>query len=1002
MDQPRNLLRPAINVGLLAAFAALLAWSLTARMKMQKSFLNGSYYIILVLLAWWAARGCQYLRLRQVRLAQVTKHYGLGIVMALAMIVMVASSVPVGFKTLSDETNLVSVSRSMLENRDCRNVTMAANFYGRMHTLRYSIPQRPLAFPFLVHLYHLVSGYDYRNAFRLNLTVLFALLAGVYIIFFRLADRSTAIAAMLLILSTPLVPIFATSGGFDLLNSVFLLFILLLVFIRLNESRRVFFSFLWLSLVVFVNIRYESLLFAAAVVCLLAVMGRIDRPTLRACSLELCATPLFLLPTIWQRLLTIKFIGSFGSAAFSVSHLTAHAGAFFRGLLDFGFYLPFANLLLWGGILIYAFLVFWLAINRGSLTVRCKQFAVIFATLFGLNFGFYLAYFWGRYDHPATARLFLFVSIILAMGPLWLRLVKPAWLPGPRLLLVAVLLFVAYYPVAVKSDFIETLTLKRLTGQAMRYLAPYAKMDVMVVTERPGQYVAMGYGAVNFAYARKPAFRRAVERHLYPCVIVLQKIRYSDGLPVSRNRLAHGFSLTVKREVQISARYFLRISKLKYAARNGVSAGPAAFFPSHADGHLQALSGRMDGSLFFPEWRQAPQTLDDGGQFFDDVIDFGIGVVNAEAEAHRSVGRGERHPHGAQHVGRLQRTGGAGRSRRGADAVPVHQQQNGLALHGLKADIGGVGQTVLGIAVDGRCRNARQQAGFQPVPQFANARVLVVHVASGQLAGFAQRNDGGHVFRSPAAPAFLVPADQKGRKLGALADVEHADSLGGVEFVAGQREEIHFQRLQVDGHFAHGLHGIGVKDDSPGAHLAGDVCNGENHAGFIVGPHDTDDGRVRGQATVQEVGVQPSLGVHRHKGDAPAPVRQMLAEVFHGRMLDPRGDNVAFFGLGVDRGPDGRTVAFGAAAGKHDLFGLCTQQSGDPLAGFFELLADFAGEAVHARRIGVQVLQVGQHFFEDFRCNPRGGIVVKVDTLHRQTSSTTNSGTTSSRSFFST
>lgn len=577
-----------MHVVLLATFGALLAWSLISRVKMQMCFLKASYYIILVLLGWWAARGWQYLRAHHVQAGRIWRQYWHGIVIALVMTVVVASSVPVGFKTLSDETNLVSVSRSMLEHRDCRNVTMAANYYGQAHTIRYTIPQRPLVFPFLIHLYHLVSGYDYHNAFRLNLTVLFFLLAGVYIVFFRLADRITAAAAMLLVLSTPLVPIFATSAGFDLLNSVFLLFILLLVFVGLNDNSRTSPSFLWLSLIVFVNIRYESFLFATAVVFLLLVMGYIDGQKIRACSLELCATPLFLLPTIWQRLLTIKSIGSSSGATFSIRHLAGHAQAFFKSLLDFGFYLPFPNLLIWASLLIYAFLLFWLIKNRGSLTVRRKKFAVIFAVLFLLNFSFYLSYFWGRYDHPATARLFLFVSLILALGPVWLRFVKPAWLPGP-LLLISGLLFVVYYPVAINSAFTDTLTLNRLTGQAIHYLAPYDRQDVMVVTERPGQYVAMGYGAVSFAYARKPAFRHAVKRHLYPHVIVLQKIRYQDNLPAFQNRVADRFSLVKKKEVQISGRYFLRISELNYATSNQrPSAEPAAYFPFPASGRSSA------------------------------------------------------------------------------------------------------------------------------------------------------------------------------------------------------------------------------------------------------------------------------------------------------------------------------------------------------------------------------------------------------------------------------
>ena len=108
---------------------------------------------------------------------------------------------------------------------------------------------------------------------------------------------------------------------------------------------------------------------------------------------------------------------------------------------------------------------------------------------------------------------------------------------------------------------------------------------------------------------------------------------------------------------------------------------------------LSALSYeliRFPLKFLLPERRQLAQALDNGRHLFDHEIDFLGRGVPAEAIADRAVGRCERDTHGTQYVGGLQRAGGAGRARGCADAMLVHQQQDGLALHVFKGDTGGI------------------------------------------------------------------------------------------------------------------------------------------------------------------------------------------------------------------------------------------------------------------------------------------------------------------------
>ena len=101
-------------------------------------------------------------------------------------------------------------------------------------------------------------------------------------------------------------------------------------------------------------------------------------------------------------------------------------------------------------------------------------------------------------------------------------------------------------------------------------------------------------------------------------------------------------------------------------------------------------------------------------------------------------------------------------------------------------------------------------------------------------------------FSVPARrPPSWWPPSMNGASRRALADVEHADALGGVQLVAGEAQ-------QVDRALAESSIGIlptawtaSVWKTMPlrGDDL-GDLLDGEDHAGLVVGLHDRDDGGV--------------------------------------------------------------------------------------------------------------------------------------------------------------
>ena len=111
----------------------------------------------------------------------------------------------------------------------------------------------------------------------------------------------------------------------------------------------------------------------------------------------------------------------------------------------------------------------------------------------------------------------------------------------------------------------------------------------------------------------------------------------------------------------------------------------------------------------------------------------------------------------------------------------------------------------------------------------------------------------------------------------------------------------------------------------------------------------------------------------------PLPV---LTDIENGRMLHPRGDDAALFGLRLQGAPDGGIVAFGTAGREQDFLGLRAEQRGHLFPRILHGAADLPAEGVHAGGIAVQIRQIGQHGIAHFGRNSRRGVIVEINGFH--------------------
>lgn len=556
------------NLTALAVFLYLLIYSLTNNKAMVDLFSYTSYYLIFLIIIVWTVQTILFLKALNFSLKLLLKKHWIGILTALVLTSLVFTSVRVRFKTLSDETNLLSVSRSMLNDKTCLNSTMGKYYYNNLNTINAEIPKRPLVFPFLVHLLHTITGVRHQNPFILNFIVMFLFLSAAYIAARKFIDIPSSIAVIFFIISCPVFTIFGTSAGFDFLNSTFFLLIMAATYYFIKKPTSLTFSFIFASLLVFSNIRYESMIFLFVLPLLL--FKKIKWHYFKDYSYLFFIAPLVSLPYLWQRIL--KY-GSYENPAdvpaFSLTSFVKNVTVFSKNLVDFEYFLPYAGLINIVGILIFIYLVIQVLRKKIELKNHESYFLIVLFTSIAISTVLYFSYFFvGAYNHPSTARFFITLSIVFALGLVVLKTLKPNLLSGSTLLIISMICFLFYHPIAVEGRFINTLKLNRRTEHCMNFIAELNDKNILIISPRPGQYTALGYGAVTFAYANENSNStlNEAERHLYSKVIVFQQIRYEDKKPTKDTVLHSSYRLNTLYEIQVSATEFLRISEVKIIA----------------------------------------------------------------------------------------------------------------------------------------------------------------------------------------------------------------------------------------------------------------------------------------------------------------------------------------------------------------------------------------------------------------------------------------------------
>ena len=541
---------------------------------MSELFARGSYYVVAAMVWAWALACLRWVRSERWNLRDFFREERLVLAAAFAAVTVVFIAVPPEWRTLSDEANLLSVSRSMVMERTVFMTTMAKCYYDLFAPVFAVVPTRGLVFPYFLHFLHAFTGYRYQNAFYLNGLALLAYLFSMGAFVRRRLGTTAALAAILFILSNPVVPLFATSGGFDFFSAAFFFLAAWMLGCFMERPTTEAFLALNLTLVVFSHIRYESIALACTIHLLLVVYGFWKLDYFRERPLSYALMPLWLALLALQRYLTQgqyqNADGSPPGPPLQLRYVSPHFATFLKHQLDFSFSLPYAALLTgiaWAGFFCLAWAIFVRRTDRVGPAQR--RWATIICACLAVNLSIYFATYLGDYTHPSSARIFILWTLASSCVPIGLGLVFPEIATPRRLLLTALATFCLYFPAASQDRFIKTLMLNRETRAYMRFIERQPQTNNLYIYERPVQIVATLRGAVDFPYANQnsQALLNELGRRLYHEIYAIQKVSLSENEVVPENRLGADYALQTLEETQTDSDLKLRISRVELPAR---------------------------------------------------------------------------------------------------------------------------------------------------------------------------------------------------------------------------------------------------------------------------------------------------------------------------------------------------------------------------------------------------------------------------------------------------
>jgi hypothetical protein len=540
------------------ATASFIAYPLIKTGSAETLFAHTSYYFFSVLFVAWIYCFHEWLQSTLASIPTYTKAAALLFAFLLALIVW--SGVEHGFKVLADESNLMAISESLTFEKTAYNHTAGRWYYDNFWPITSVLDKRPILFPYLLQLVHVVLGYSISNVYILNAFFLFLFLYLIFLILYPFGGFAGGLAGMFFVLAQPILCTSAISGGFDLFSCLlqfWVTYLVLQICVKDNPNLR---PLLWYSLILLVHARYENIIAFPIVLALLFLFGKFSFSELKKHPYLYSISLLFFVPRAWQFMTSQNYENPPGVPVIGWSNFVKHIPILAREFFNFKYELPYATILNVVGLgIALVWCGFFLRNRKELLPKRYMPFALVISFFAFSELTITLSHHFGVFDHPTQARLFLVFIAFLSLTPFLLRGIL-GFTPSKILLLSAINFFFIYFPIAQENRFVNKLTIIRKTHWTYAYFDSLDTRNILVIVDRPGIYTIRQMGAMDFNQARAQlsTIKNDLKNHLFDTAYVVEDVEYKNP----KSRLSDIFKLESVFERQNTPESFVRISRV--------------------------------------------------------------------------------------------------------------------------------------------------------------------------------------------------------------------------------------------------------------------------------------------------------------------------------------------------------------------------------------------------------------------------------------------------------
>lgn len=564
------MIKRAIVFFLITAIAIITGFFIPEQWMRPAFHYSGYYFMFLIVVVWGA------LLIDAVSNSFLThfKKHSTALFFAIILMVLIFNSSPPEFKILADETNLVSVSMAMHQNKTASMPVQG--FAVEYYPFEYDqqVDARPLLYPFVISIIHALLGYSPFNGFIVNFLCGTGVLFLSYLLFSQILSRDYGILAMIIMAGFPIFGFWVTSSGFEVINLFFIVFVIFSLFNFLKYKHVKYAEIVLLSLVLLAYCRYESLLFFLCLIFLTPFF--LNKNTIQQYRWPVLLIPLFFLPMAWQR--QINFFSPYMSGnngletaghLFSVENFLTALPQNFYAISgfdpNFGF-VPLIFILAMAGIYIA---IKNLVLNFKAIDRSARFFYLYFSLSGCMLFAVYTSFVWGAFLIDVTNRMALPLILFLTAPAVFFlcQILHSRSRYTKNMVLFLFLIQMAYYwPVVSAHQIMERNASFYFNKQITNYLYnsyDLKKDKLLVISDRPNYFVIHGIGSISFSEAAAQHKKLSYLSNVYyDHTLVLQKCNPFNDKVLPNNSLDNRYQLQELTKLNVSSDYCINVSKV--------------------------------------------------------------------------------------------------------------------------------------------------------------------------------------------------------------------------------------------------------------------------------------------------------------------------------------------------------------------------------------------------------------------------------------------------------